>query len=108
MSARELQTGIGRDGAAADAALLVLDERDSVAVATRDLVAGEVVAARGTSVRILEAIPFGHKVALTDIPRGTAVKKYGEIIGTATANIERGAHVHVHNVVSARLPGPGT
>ncbi len=31
------------------------------------------------------------------------MRKYGEVIGIATAAIEPGAHVHVHNLVSARL-----
>jgi altronate dehydratase len=108
VSARRQLQNTGRDGAAADAGVLVLDERDTVAVATRGLLAGEMLEVGGTSVEVREAIPFGHKVALTDMPRGAPVTKYGEMIGIATADIERGAHVHVHNVVSARLPGPGS
>lgn len=42
-------------------------------------------------------IPFGHKVALRPIHAGQAVIKYGVSIGTATQDIETGAHVHVHN-----------
>jgi len=33
------------------------------------------------------------------------VYKYGEVIGIAIRAIPVGAHVHVHNVLSARLPG---
>jgi altronate dehydratase len=43
------------------------------------------------------SIPFGHKVALHPIQAGHAVVKYGVTIGTATQDIETGAHVHVHN-----------
>jgi altronate dehydratase small subunit len=86
--------------------LLVLDERDSVAVATRELAAGDVLVFRGGTLQVVDSIPVGHKLALEPLPRGCAVKKYGEVIGTATVDIAPGAHVHVHNVVSQRLPGP--
>jgi altronate dehydratase small subunit len=91
-----------------DPGLLLLDERDTVAVATRDLVAGEVVKLRRQSIEVRDPIPFGHKVALERMPSGTTVTKYGEVIGITTADIDRGEHAHVHNVVSARLPGPGS
>jgi altronate dehydratase small subunit len=54
---------------------------------------------------VLEAIPFGHKVAIMDVPEGTYVCKYGEVIGRATAEIEAGRHVHVHNVEGIRGRG---
>jgi altronate dehydratase small subunit len=47
-------------------------------------------------------IPFGHKIAISDIMSGNHIVKYGEIIGCATQNIEKGEHVHVHNVKSIR------
>lgn len=43
-------------------------------------------------------IPFGHKVALYDIEKGASVVKYGVVIGSATAAINKGEHVHVHNL----------
>lgn len=42
-------------------------------------------------------VPFGHKVALRDMPCGAAVVKYGVAIGVATQDILQGEHVHVHN-----------
>ena len=47
-----------------------------------------------------EVIPAGHKYALTHIGKGEAVIKYGEIIGRATQDIEKGEWVHTHNVRS--------
>jgi len=47
-------------------------------------------------------IPLGHKFALTKIPSGGSVIKYGEIIGQATQPIQAGDHVHLHNVQSLR------
>ena len=43
------------------------------------------------------AVPFGHKVARRAIAAGQPVIKYGVAIGTATAEIQPGEHVHVHN-----------
>ncbi len=45
-------------------------------------------------------IPAGHKFALRDIKQGDYVVKYGEIIGRATADIQKGEWVHTHNVKS--------
>lgn len=43
-------------------------------------------------------IPAGHKRALSDIPKGSPVIKYGNPIGYAKENISKGDWVHVHNV----------
>ncbi len=45
-------------------------------------------------------IPAGHKIALRDIPKGEYVIKYGEIIGRAKTDIQKGEWVHTHNVAS--------
>ena len=82
-----------------------LDARDNVAVATDALAAGEEVAIEGGSVTLGEPIPVGHKFALAAIEVDAPVYKYGEVIGIAIRPIPVGAHVHVHNVLSARLPG---
>ncbi|MBP5354393.1 MAG: altronate dehydratase [Lachnospiraceae bacterium] len=42
----------------------------------------------------------GHKQAVTDIPRGADVVKYGFPIGHATADIRAGEHVHTHNLAT--------
>ena len=43
----------------------------------------------------------GHKYAITDIPKGTPVIKYGNPIGYATCDIAAGEHVHSHNLATA-------
>ena len=48
-----------------------------------------------------QAIPAGHKVAFRDIEPGERIVKYGQTIGTASAGIRQGEHVHDHNVRSA-------
>ncbi|HEX7299145.1 MAG TPA: UxaA family hydrolase [Solirubrobacteraceae bacterium] len=89
----------------ADAALLRVRAGDSVAVALRDLRAGEEVACPGRDIPLVIAsdVPQAHKVALGAMSVGEAVVKYGVVIGTATAAIAPGEHVHVHNIASARV-----
>ncbi|MFB9327329.1 UxaA family hydrolase [Paenibacillus aurantiacus] len=88
---------------------LVVDPKDDVATALRDLAAGENVQYRSGetlgSVTTLAAIPFGHKIAIRDIASGQPVRKYGEIIGQTTEPIKPGEHVHVHNVEGIRGRG---
>ena len=43
-------------------------------------------------------MPRSHKLAVRDLPAGSAVHKYGQSIGRATADIAAGAHVHTHNL----------
>ncbi|MFX1293691.1 MAG: UxaA family hydrolase [Promethearchaeota archaeon] len=52
------------------------------------------------SIIALTKIKFLHKIAIMDIPKGTAVIKYGQIIGRATTDIKKGEHVHTKNVKS--------
>jgi altronate dehydratase small subunit len=84
-------------------AVIVVDEKDNVATALRALEEGEsievAVGDRAKGITVRQAIPFGHKVALTDIQRGQPVIKYGEEIGLATNMILAGQHTHIHNVV---------
>ena len=88
---------------------LKLSDKDNVATAVADIDPGVEVQVRWgkevTSVKSLEKIPFGFKVALTDIPRGGQVTKYGETIGIASQNIRQGQLVHVHNIQGARGRG---
>jgi altronate dehydratase small subunit len=54
---------------------------------------------------VRDDIPYGHKIALTDIKAGEHILKYGESIGAASRNIAAGEYVHVHNMVSLRGRG---
>lgn len=47
-------------------------------------------------------VPIGHKVALKDIAEGDTAIKYGEDIGRFVAPVEKGGHVHVHNLKTKR------
>jgi altronate dehydratase small subunit len=85
---------------------LQLRPEDHVATALRAFKKGEmahVKLAEKTVVQSLnEDIPLCHKLAVMDIPAGTRIKKYGEVIGEAVIDIAAGAHVHVHNIKSLR------
>ncbi|MBQ4639868.1 MAG: altronate dehydratase [Clostridia bacterium] len=48
-----------------------------------------------------EDIPAGHKIALTDIPKGEKIIKYGNPIGRAACDIRAGEWVHSHNLKTA-------
>ena len=92
----------------------VLNPKDNVATALRDLAAGERVrverdAAAGPAgtieLEVKQSIAFGHKLALVPIARGEPVLKYGEAIGLAGQDIGPGEHVHTHHVESQRGRG---
>ncbi|GAA4967074.1 altronate dehydratase family protein [Kineococcus glutinatus] len=79
--------------------VLLLHPHDSVGVARADLPAGTVVTLDGGRELPLRAdVPRGHKVAVTDVAAGAEVRKYGQVIGRATADVRAGDHVHVHNL----------
>ena len=46
----------------------------------------------GLTVR--EAVPQGHKVALADLPAGSAVRRYNVVIGHTTRDVPAGSWVH--------------
>jgi altronate hydrolase/galactarate dehydratase len=79
------------------ARFIVLHPEDTVAIALADLPAGEAV--EGTA--LLAPVPRGHKIARHAIALGGLVRRYGQIIGQATAAIAPGAHVHTHNIAMA-------
>jgi altronate hydrolase len=79
-------------------AAVQLRPEDNVAIAARTLAAGYELHLPGRGVILAERITLGHKIALQKIPQGDAIRKYGQIIGFASADIAPGAWVHVHNV----------
>jgi len=88
---------------------LILSPKDNVASVMEEVFSGDEVEVQGGKetrmLKAIEKIPFGFKVAATDIGRGEAVLKYGEVIGRASSDIKRGALVHIHNIEGARGRG---
>jgi altronate hydrolase len=73
---------------------------DNVAVAARALQPDQTFAFNGGTVTAASRIGLGHKMALVPIPKGQAIRKYGQVIGFASRDIAPGEHVHVHNVAA--------
>ncbi len=71
-----------------------LSDSDNVAVALKPLNQNESLGELATA----QAVPKGHKVALSAIPAGGRVIKYAQTIGVARTDIAAGEHVHTHNL----------
>ncbi len=88
--------------------ILMHEPGDDVGVAVVDLRAGTEVGAvtlegqHVGTVKMVQDVPLGHKVAMRNIALGQDVIEYGRPIGRATQSIARGAHVHTHNLKSKR------
>ena len=87
-----------------DRRLLLLSDRDNVIVTCASLKSGDVVTLDGETVTVRADAPLGFKIARCDLAPGDKVLKYGAIIGSATAAIQRGDVVHLHNMKSDYLP----
>lgn len=74
---------------------IVLNPADTVAILPERAAAGS--RPLGSGVPLARPVAGGHKLARVAIPAGTEVVKFGQIIGHATADIQPGEHVHVHN-----------
>ena len=91
-------------------ALKVADNDNVATIFADGIVAGMPVQVRdrtgtGPLVTARGDIPYGHKIALLDMPAGADIVKYGERIGVASRAIAAGDYVHVHNLDSMRGRG---
>lgn len=89
----QLITRTGSQSAAL--AVIRLNPLDDVLIARQPLTEGLELE---EGIRVLAAIPAGHKVAARAIASGQPVRRYGQIIGFASQAIAAGEHVHVHNL----------
>lgn len=89
--------------------VLVISKEDNVANALDDLKQGEEVVLTGErdgeKIKAADDIKFGFKMAIAPIARGGDIKKYGQIIGKASRDINPGECVHIHNVEGTRGRG---
>ncbi|MGB7301751.1 MAG: altronate dehydratase family protein [Burkholderiaceae bacterium] len=76
--------------------VLRLDPNDDVVIAARPIKEGAVIDEEKVTCR--QAIPAGHKLATRAVKTGGPVRRYNQIIGFATRDIEPGDHVHSHNL----------
>ncbi len=73
---------------------LVLNAADNVAVALANLDVGTMTP---QGVAILRRVPKGHKFTIRPVSSGSAIVKFGQIIGFAKNDIPPGDWVHEHN-----------
>lgn len=78
---------------------VLLHPQDDVAIAKITLPPGLRIRLSGGQVlAIAKLIQTGHKLALRPIAAGQPVRRYGQIIGFATQEIQAGEHVHTQNM----------
>jgi altronate dehydratase small subunit len=88
---------------------LIVDGRDSVATLLDATEPGKIVTLldpgfrRAGTIEARTSIAPYHKIAIREMALGESVVKFGEVIGRVSCPIAMGEHVHVQNVVSARL-----
>jgi len=77
---------------------ILLHSADDVVIAKENLEAGAVIRAAGAQLQLRQSIRAGHKIARRRVATGSPLRRYGQIIGYATSDVEAGDHVHVHNL----------
>lgn len=69
-------------------------------MATSNLPKGTALVVGNRRATLATDIGIGHKIAIEPIARGAAVRKFGEVIGFATADIAPGELIHSHNLAN--------
>src|SRR5262245_44639641 len=85
-----------------DLAIILMPE-DDVAIAKREIAAGTTLEDAVGRIEARQDVKPGHKVARRARRAGEAVRRYGQVIGFATADIAVGDHVHTHNLAVGDL-----
>lgn len=80
--------------------VILLNNKDNVVVCMKSMKEGDAIIVDGQPVTLAVNVGIGHKLAARDIQQGDTITKYGVPIGTATAAIAFGQHVHTHNMES--------
>lgn len=86
------------------ASLLLMSSEDNCLIARTALACGDVVAIDGLPVTLAQDIQIGHKVARRALAVGDKVLRYGALIGSITAPVAIGEHIHTHNLASDYIP----
>lgn len=76
---------------------------DNVCVATRPLPAGSEIVCGAVRFRLDESRPLGAKLALKEMKTSDKIVKFGEPIGSLTADVAIGDYIHTHNLESDYL-----
>ncbi len=99
-----LTTRSSREPVPLEKVAVVLEVGDHVAIAKEPLLPGtQLILGDGSTLRVAQLIPPGHKIALSSRDEGDEVLRYGQIIGFASQPIAPGQHVHVQNLMIREL-----
>jgi len=82
--------------------VILVDEKDNVCTSVSEIKKNDQfkIVKNNTEVwaKAIEDVSFGHKIAINNILKGDSIIKYGQIIGRAKKDINKGEWVHIHNV----------
>jgi altronate hydrolase len=81
-----------------DEVTVLLNPADDVVIAKQALLPRTKLQTPNGEITVGQMIPPGHKIAIHDVSKGNPVRRYGQIIGFASADIAAGQHVHSHNI----------
>ena len=86
---------------------IIIHKNDNVAITLADVQAGDACVIREENggeytLNAIDAIAFGHKIAIADIKRDKPVFKYGEEIGKMKEPVAKGGWIHSHNLYCER------
>lgn len=81
--------------------VLQVHPKDNILVALKDLAAGETVVHNNITYTLAEPITAKHKFFMADMPEGSEVFMYGNIIGKTQQAVKLGTAVTVNNVKHA-------
>ncbi len=77
---------------------ILIDSRDNLAVALRDLEKGETVSVDGDAIELQDAIAAKHKFTTEPFPEGHRATMYGVTVGKATKDIPVGGLISTENL----------
>lgn len=84
--------------------LILLHEDDNVLVCRSTIRKGALLLIDGQQATAKVDVAVGHKIARRALSAGAKVFKYGAPIGSMTAPVDLGDHVHLHNMRSDYIP----
>ncbi|WP_299465130.1 UxaA family hydrolase, partial [uncultured Gimesia sp.] len=88
----------------ASSPLLKLHPEDNIAIARNSVAENQVCPiSESQSVTAREDIDLGHKVAIQQIAKGSPIRKFGQVIGFATCDMQPGDWIHSHNLEAGEL-----
>ena len=83
--------------------VIQIHPEDNVCVATRPLPAGSEIECGTVRFTLGTSCPLGAKLSLMPMRAGDKAIKFGEPIGSLTADVEIGGYIHTHNLESDYL-----